>query len=314
MGVAVNVLRTPGRQRSAPAAAPRRAAQDAYRACCRRGGTTRHVFWLAAWLWGAIPVLAGCTNNPFPLGAKATAPDPQQTALAQRSQELQSRATTLDRDNQELETLLAQSRQQTRLLEDQVAALREQLSGATAQLARLKAEHDDAASRAETLSASIRRRAGATITSNRSLEERLPAVNIPGVEVRADGDVIRIELPGAKLFSSGNARLLPQAGPLIDQVAAEVLRTYPAQMIGIEGHTDTDPVRSMGWTSNHQLSLARAMSVYDHLTTQSRLPANQLFVVGHGANHPIVSNGTSAGKERNRRVELVIYPERMPGR
>jgi outer membrane protein OmpA-like peptidoglycan-associated protein len=38
-----------------------------------------------------------------------------------------------------------------------------------------------------------------------------------------------------------------------------------------------------------------------------------LFVVGHGANHPAVSNGTSAGKERNRRVELVVYPDRMPG-
>ena len=35
------------------------------------------------------------------------------------------------------------------------------------------------------------------------------------------------------------------------------------------------------------------------------------FVVGHGSNHPVVSNATPAGKERNRRVELVVYPEQV---
>jgi outer membrane protein OmpA-like peptidoglycan-associated protein len=40
------------------------------------------------------------------------------------------------------------------------------------------------------------------------------------------------------------------------------------------------------------------------------LHGDQLFVVGHGSNHPIVSNGSPEGKQRNRRVELVVYPER----
>ena len=37
---------------------------------------------------------------------------------------------------------------------------------------------------------------------------------------------------------------------------------------------------------------------------------NQLFLVAHGANHPLVSNATSVGRARNRRVELVVYPDR----
>jgi outer membrane protein OmpA-like peptidoglycan-associated protein len=36
----------------------------------------------------------------------------------------------------------------------------------------------------------------------------------------------------------------------------------------------------------------------------------QLFLVAHGGNHPLVSNATAAGRARNRRVEIVIYPER----
>ena len=41
------------------------------------------------------------------------------------------------------------------------------------------------------------------------------------------------------------------------------------------------------------------------------MPADQLFVIGHGANHPVVSNASDAGKARNRRIEFVVYPERM---
>ena len=37
-----------------------------------------------------------------------------------------------------------------------------------------------------------------------------------------------------------------------------------------------------------------------------------LFVVGHGGSHPIVSNATDAGRARNRRVDIVVYPETMP--
>jgi outer membrane protein OmpA-like peptidoglycan-associated protein len=54
------------------------------------------------------------------------------------------------------------------------------------------------------------------------------------------------------------------------------------------------------------------MAVYDALVRAAGVPANQLFVVGHGSSHPVVSNGTDAGRARNRRVELVIYPETMP--
>ena len=64
------------------------------------------------------------------------------------------------------------------------------------------------------------------------------------------------------------------------------------------------------WRSNHELSNARAMAVYEVLTSSLRLRADQLFVVAHGGNHPVVSNATPEGKQRNRRVELVVYPEK----
>jgi len=53
------------------------------------------------------------------------------------------------------------------------------------------------------------------------------------------------------------------------------------------------------------------MAVYQVLATRGGLRGGQMFIVGHGANHPVVSNATESGKRRNRRVELVIYPEQI---
>ena len=163
---------------------------------------------------------------------------------------------------------------------------------------------------AQAIVASTKRRAGVSITPNSSLAQNLPALNLPGVAVRQDGDVVRIEISGDRLFEPGGAQLRPDAVTLLDAVAAEIERTYPEQIIGVEGHTDNDPPPAP-WTSSHQFTMGRAMSVFDYLSTRTRLRPNQLFLVGHGSNHPVVSNATLAGKARNRRVELVVYPDRV---
>ncbi|HEY4312091.1 MAG TPA: OmpA family protein [Pirellulales bacterium] len=267
----------------------------------------------ARWLWILPLAVVGCAQNSLSSQSQVSSLQQQQVALAQRNTELQTRASALDKDNQELQSMLGQSQQQSRLLEDQVSALRDQLGSATSQLAKVKEQTPPAGTRPEAWTVSSKP-AGAKITANNSLKSQLPAIEIPGIEVRADGDVIRIELPSARLFSPGTARLLPEASPLLDTVATDIQKLCPDQIVGIEGHTDSDPSSAGKWQSNHQLSIGEAMAVYDYISLRSRLQPGQLFVVGHGPNHPIVSNGTPAGKERNRRVELVIYPERTPGR
>jgi flagellar motor protein MotB len=254
--------------------------------------------------------LSGCaSNSSFALQRQAQTLQQEQVALQQRNADLQSRANTLDRDNQELETLLAQSRQQNKVIEDQLAAVRDQLATAATQLAQVRDEKQLTDKQTEALMASTRRRSGAKITANSSLQRNLPALNLPGVEVRNDGDVVRVELPSARLFQTGSVALLPVAGSLLDTVAAEVARAYPDQTIGIEGHTDADFVRSPQG-DNQQISVARATAVYQYLASRGQIAPGRMFIVGHGSTHPVVSNATAAGKARNSRVELVIYPEK----
>jgi flagellar motor protein MotB len=263
---------------------------------------------LLLWLW---PLVLGCAQNPYILQGQLERLQQEHLALGQRYQELQSRMATLDQDNQEQGQLLAQSLQQRRVLEDQLVALREQLSGATTQVAKLKESSGEVEKKAEMLAASAKKRIGATISANSSVREPLAKLDIPGIQARMDGDVIRVELPSNRLFLPGGAQLSPEAPALIDRVASAIAQQFRDHRIGIEGHTDTEPVNNKSWSSNHILSVGRAMAVYDYLAARSKLKANQLFVVGHGANHPIVSNATPAGKERNSRVELVIYPEKV---
>ncbi len=263
--------------------------------------------WWWAWIFAAI---SGCADNAMVLKGKVDQYEQQQTAMTRQYQQLQDRASALDRDNQEMGTLLAQAKQQTKVSEDQLAALRDQLRTANAELAQTRSEKENSEKRVQAMNASMQRQGGVSISPNNSFLQTMPTINIPGVFVRRDGDVIRVELPSQSLFETGTARLRPGAVNLITDATAEVIRTYPDQIVGVEGHTDTDPVAGNQWRSNHELSVARAMTVYDVLVNRTRLQGDQLFVVGHGSNHPVVSNATPEGKQRNRRVELVVYPER----
>jgi len=257
---------------------------------------------------------SGCGQLAYaPAGQQAavTLSPEQQTALAQQTQQYQQRAATLDRDNQELESLLAQSRQQNQLLQEQVRATQTQLRDTTDRLAGVQADNDQLRNRTTALAASVETRSQAEIRANNTLLRSLSITNLPGINVRQDGDVIRIELPADQLFNFSTAQLKPGADGLLRTVAADLTQNYSQQLIGIEGHADGSPMVSPQFPTDQHLSVAQAMAVYDVLTRAGGMPPRQLFVVGHGGSHPIASNATEAGRARNRRIELVIYPETM---
>ena len=273
----------------------------------------------AATVFGLLALLAsGCSQNTYGVGNNPTdankllAEQQQELEVVRRTAELERKAATLDTDNQELQTLLAQSQQRTKLLKDEVTVVRGELKRATDLITSMQQENQGLQRKTEALTAmnsTVTRRAGASIRANNSLLNRLTVIQIPNVQVRQDGDVIRVELPESELFSPGAAQLMPSASPFLDSVMADVLRAYPDQVLGIEGHTDSDPVRTQAFPSNYHLSVARATAVLDHVTRRFQTAPRQLFLVGHGGNHPIASNATLDGKRRNRRIELVVYPE-----
>ncbi len=265
-----------------------------------------------AWLLALAGLcVMGCGQNAFLTPQQQSAIQQQQTTYLSQVQELQRRVSELDASNADLHKQLAQSEQQTKIYVDQAELLRQQLRDTANQLRETQLARQDAEKNVQMLQASTRKQGGAVITANNSVRQSLAMIDIPGVEVRQEEDVIRIELPADELFQRGTVQLTPTAYAYLDKVADAISRSYPQQRIGIEGHVDSTPNFDANPTTNHQLSSMQALAVFDILTRRNRLPARQLFVLGMGANYPRASNATEAGRAKNRRVELVIYPQPM---
>jgi flagellar motor protein MotB len=265
------------------------------------------------WAMAMILLSVGCTQNPFTANGTntlfpgASSPAGNTAPPVAQLREWEERARKLDLDNADLHRQLAQTQQQAQLLREELSVLRRQLEDTALQLETAQRAKQEAEQRLEAVLASNRYRTGAAITANNSLTQPLRLIEIPGLQVRRDGDVIRVEIPADQLFEPGTVRWQAGAARILD-VAASVLAThYPRQIIAIEAHTDNATLRE--GTTLHQLAASQALAVFQHLTQRSGLSERQLFTVAHGPNQPVVSNGTPAGRARNRRIELVIYPE-----
>lgn len=105
---------------------------------------------------------------------------------------------------------------------------------------------------------------------------------------------------GDVLFDTGKATLKPGAYSTIDRLA-EALKAEPSRRVMIEGHTD-----SVGADDyNQQLSENRALSVQSALM-QRGVPTTQMSSLGKGESTPVASNDNAAGRQQNRRVELIF--------
>ena len=112
------------------------------------------------------------------------------------------------------------------------------------------------------------------------------------------------------LYDSGKAKLRPQSHETLDKVASVCRRIVADREIGIEGHTDNQPIKYSGWKSNWELSTARATSVL-HYLVQAGISPERLSATGHGQYRPVATNKTAVDRQKNRRVEIVILPEKM---
>jgi chemotaxis protein MotB len=108
------------------------------------------------------------------------------------------------------------------------------------------------------------------------------------------------------LFDSGKAKLRTESFPVLDKVSRVLSENVPQNYIGIEGHTDSIPIKYSSWKSNWELSAARALSVLHYL--EKVVAPERLSAVGYGEYKPVASNDTKEGRQMNRRVEVVILP------
>ena len=124
------------------------------------------------------------------------------------------------------------------------------------------------------------------------------------LEVKLEPRGLVVSLHQSAFFPSGTDVIDPGTYATINKVA-EVIRGLP-NPIQIEGHTDSVPIHNARFRSNWDLSSARAISMLQLLTGRFELPESRFSVVGRADTVPVDSNETDAGRQRNRRIDVII--------
>lgn len=123
------------------------------------------------------------------------------------------------------------------------------------------------------------------------------------IAVRYNDEFVEVEIKSEILFVAGSTQLSPLAQDIIKKFS-KVMRNFP-NLMRVEGFTDNTPVKSVVYPSNWELSAARAGSVVRLMAQEGVHPA-QLSAVGYAEFRPIADNATSIGRNRNRRVTIVV--------
>lgn len=113
--------------------------------------------------------------------------------------------------------------------------------------------------------------------------------------------LVRIIGPG--MFASGSASVQPSFKPLLNRIALALKEESGS--VKVIGYTDDQPIRTVAFPSNFQLSAARAKAASALIATSIGDPA-RLSAEGRADADPIASNATAEGRERNRRIEIVL--------
>ncbi len=123
-----------------------------------------------------------------------------------------------------------------------------------------------------------------------------------GVSVTRMGDDLVLNMPGNVTFDVNRADLKNEFVPVLDSVGL-VLNEYSKTLIDVTGHTDS--TGSVEYNMN--LSRDRANTVASYLRNRG-IDSMRVLAEGMGPHYPVADNGTSSGRQLNRRVELVLKP------
>jgi chemotaxis protein MotB len=125
------------------------------------------------------------------------------------------------------------------------------------------------------------------------------------IEVTEDARGVVLSLPESATFAVASADVTGDATALLGRLA-ETLRSLP-NPVRVEGHTDDSAIRTARFSSNWELSTARASAVVA-LFIALQIDPSRLSAAGYGEFHPKVANDSAAGRAANRRVDIVIVP------
>jgi chemotaxis protein MotB len=186
---------------------------------------------------------------------------------------------------------------------------------------KLEAENAELVTAKETLSRSVEAKTGELEQlkgTTDKLQERLKAEIATGdIRLTESGGKLRVDLVDKILFDSGEAQISKRGEGVLARLGAVLANVDVSgdKQIQVSGHTDNLPLGeklTATFPTNWELSTARAVNVVRFLAEKASVPPQRLVASGYGEWNPIANNKSTAGRARNRRIEILLTPALAP--
>lgn len=142
----------------------------------------------------------------------------------------------------------------------------------------------------------------------RQLEQEMSVQEIQELmELRTESAGVVVSLRASSFFDSGESLVKPDALPELNKVAKALVKTR--RNLIVEGHTDSQPIHTVHFPSNWELSSARASTIVRYLQMMHNYPGQKLIAVGYADQRPLVMNDTPEHRAKNRRIDILIVTD-----
>ena len=141
-----------------------------------------------------------------------------------------------------------------------------------------------------------------------SVKDALLGFSSDELTVREKDGKVYVAMSDKLLFQSGSARLDKRGEEALGKLA-EVLNKQTDIDVFIEGHTDNQPINTVQFKDNWDLSVIRATSVVRILIKNYNVNPLQIQPSGRGEYMPVDDNETAEGRSKNRRTEIIMAPK-----
>lgn len=232
-------------------------------------------------------------------------------------------------ENKQLQSNYSDTREQLAASKARVASLEEQLAAAKKGYEALQKNLDQSLNNANSNNVNISKLVDQINESNQyirhlvevktksdslnmvltnNLTRSLSKEELKEVDVQVLKGVVYISLADNMLYKSGSYEINDRASETLEKIA-KIIMDYKDYDVLIEGNTDDVPISRENIRNNWDLSCLRASSVVQALQTRYGVDPKRLTAGGRGEYNPLASNNTEAGKQRNRRTQIIITPK-----
>lgn len=264
---------------------------------------------IAVALMAAAMTLTGCVSK-----KKYAELQTRYDALSSNYNESQSALAKTTADKQTIDALLQEARANNADLKRQYAVLQRNLSKSLDQnsqgnvnISKLVDEINASNKYIKELVEAKSKSDSLNMVLTNNLTRSLSRDDLKDVDVKVKKGVVYISLADNMLFRSGSYDISDRAMDVLGKIA-KIIKDYRSYDVVVEGNTDDVPISKTNIRNNWDLSALRASSVVQVLQTKFGVDPSRLSAAGRGEYNPVADNGSSDGRQRNRRTEIIITP------